>query len=141
MHPLRTSCHHLVQQLSQSPLPEVSDGRSRTLDRGTAQRTAPLALRPCRVHSAATTGCAGSAKQKSDLWFAASCQCRNALGGRSQPQTSRRRDRLLQCAPHLEPETPASSPCPLCRSGGLFPSRRRHTRYIGDWSSDVCSSD
>src|SRR5437762_3809265 len=21
------------------------------------------------------------------------------------------------------------------------PSRRRHTRYIGDWSSDVCSSD
>src|ERR1039458_9608886 len=28
------------------------------------------------------------------------------------------RDRLLQCAPHLEPETPASSPCPLCRSGG-----------------------
>src|SRR5437762_1921186 len=24
---------------------------------------------------------------------------------------------------------------------GLFSSRRRHTRYIGDWSSDVCSSD
>src|SRR6202451_179107 len=23
----------------------------------------------------------------------------------------------------------------------LFPSRRRHTRYSGDWSSDVCSSD
>src|SRR5437879_12278159 len=23
----------------------------------------------------------------------------------------------------------------------LFASRRRHTRYIGDWSSDVCSSD
>src|SRR5437763_16970119 len=23
----------------------------------------------------------------------------------------------------------------------LFSSRRRHTRYIGDWSSDVCSSD
>src|SRR5437879_9792038 len=23
----------------------------------------------------------------------------------------------------------------------FFPSRRRHTRYIGDWSSDVCSSD
>src|SRR5437763_5100075 len=22
-----------------------------------------------------------------------------------------------------------------------FSSRRRHTRYIGDWSSDVCSSD
>src|SRR5437879_10115400 len=23
----------------------------------------------------------------------------------------------------------------------FFVSRRRHTRYIGDWSSDVCSSD
>src|SRR5437762_6628676 len=23
----------------------------------------------------------------------------------------------------------------------FFPGRRRHTRYIGDWSSDVCSSD
>src|SRR5437763_14578831 len=34
-----------------------------------------------------------------------------------------------------------------CASGGravrdfFFSSRRRHTRYIGDWSSDVCSSD
>src|SRR5437762_13447837 len=30
------------------------------------------------------------------------------------------------------------------RFGGcffFFSSRRRHTRYIGDWSSDVCSSD
>src|SRR5437763_4777433 len=23
----------------------------------------------------------------------------------------------------------------------FFSSRRRHTRYIGDWTSDVCSSD
>src|SRR5437764_13358394 len=23
----------------------------------------------------------------------------------------------------------------------FFSNRRRHTRYIGDWSSDVCSSD
>src|SRR5437763_15817764 len=23
----------------------------------------------------------------------------------------------------------------------FFSSRRRHTRYIGDWSSDLCSSD
>src|SRR5437762_6414226 len=31
----------------------------------------------------------------------------------------------------------------LCRglSFFFFSSRRRHTRYIGDWSSDVCSSD
>src|SRR5437762_760179 len=27
------------------------------------------------------------------------------------------------------------------RSGSACSSRRRHTRYIGDWSSDVCSSD
>src|SRR5437762_13417057 len=27
------------------------------------------------------------------------------------------------------------------RGGFFFSSRRRHTRYIGDWSSDVCSSD
>src|SRR5437762_8778619 len=36
-------------------------------------------------------------------------------------------------------ETHARAP-----KGGIwcfFSSRRRHTRYIGDWSSDVCSSD
>src|ERR1017187_3452194 len=27
------------------------------------------------------------------------------------------------------------------RPRSFFSSRRRHTRYIGDWSSDVCSSD
>src|SRR5437879_404565 len=27
------------------------------------------------------------------------------------------------------------------KSRFFFSSRRRHTRYIGDWSSDVCSSD
>src|SRR5256885_9778617 len=27
------------------------------------------------------------------------------------------------------------------RSVFFFPSRRRHTRLQGDWSSDVCSSD
>src|SRR5437762_191621 len=26
-------------------------------------------------------------------------------------------------------------------AGGAVASRRRHTSYIGDWSSDVCSSD
>src|SRR5437764_14328130 len=29
----------------------------------------------------------------------------------------------------------------LAPSVFFFSSRRRHTRYIGDWSSDVCSSD
>src|SRR5690348_18300976 len=27
------------------------------------------------------------------------------------------------------------------QSGFFFSSRRRHTRWTGDWSSDVCSSD
>src|SRR5436189_179474 len=31
--------------------------------------------------------------------------------------------------------------CQKAASGFFFSSRRRHTRYIGDWSSDVCSSD
>src|SRR5690606_41020727 len=28
-----------------------------------------------------------------------------------------------------------------CRSHFFFSSRRPHTRFSGDWSSDVCSSD
>src|SRR5437879_12366850 len=36
------------------------------------------------------------------------------------------------------PSARGSSPSPLVF---FFSSRRRHTRYIGDWSSDVCSSD
>src|ERR1017187_8295924 len=31
--------------------------------------------------------------------------------------------------------------CIIFRVFVFFSSRRRHTRYIGDWSSDVCSSD
>src|SRR5437763_15870597 len=31
--------------------------------------------------------------------------------------------------------------CSRCLALFFFSSRRRHTRYIGDWSSDVCSSD
>src|SRR5437762_3898893 len=31
--------------------------------------------------------------------------------------------------------------CTNLRGCFFFSSRRRHTRYIGDWSSDVCSSD
>src|SRR5437764_4125529 len=30
---------------------------------------------------------------------------------------------------------------PVGQFSFFFSSRRRHTRYIGDWSSDVCSSD
>src|SRR5437762_5688324 len=36
-----------------------------------------------------------------------------------------------------------SQECSECQTHNtfFFSSRRRHTRYIGDWSSDVCSSD
>src|SRR5215210_8093000 len=34
-----------------------------------------------------------------------------------------------------------TSACPTTTAVFFFSSRRRHTRYIGDWSSDVCSSD
>ena len=31
--------------------------------------------------------------------------------------------------------------CISCKSNFFFSSRRRHTRLVRDWSSDVCSSD
>src|SRR5258706_11398536 len=33
------------------------------------------------------------------------------------------------------------APCSFCRFCFFFSSRRRHTRLVSDWSSDVCSSD
>src|ERR671935_1012462 len=35
----------------------------------------------------------------------------------------------------------SSAACRTLSTSSFFSSRRRHTRYIGDWSSDVCSSD
>src|SRR5690348_17379206 len=37
---------------------------------------------------------------------------------------------------HLDVQAP-----PGVRADFFFSSRRRHTRWTGDWSSDVCSSD
>src|SRR5437879_8918197 len=44
---------------------------------------------------------------------------------------------------YTTPECTARSGQEMCSPSDLFffSSRRRHTRYIGDWSSDVCSSD
>src|SRR5690348_4034909 len=47
------------------------------------------------------------------------------------------------------PYSAVNQPLPLLRRNGgtrssiffFFSSRRRHTRWTGDWSSDVCSSD
>jgi len=56
------------------------------------------------------------------------CCCRpvpkTLLQVRSRSPTSRRRNRLLQCAPHLESETRTSPTCPLCGA------RRRDCRPI-----------
>src|SRR5205814_6889362 len=38
------------------------------------------------------------------------------------------------------PERHDATGCELC-DGFFFSSRRRHTRCLSDWSSDVCSSD
>src|SRR5260370_10929104 len=113
MHPLWTSRSHLLQQLQKSPLPQVSDRRPRTLARSTPARTSPRALRPCGLHPASATGCAGSAQQENHLWFAAPGQCRNPSGSGSHSQTSRGRDRLLQRAAHLKPKIGVPSSCPL----------------------------
>src|SRR5260370_23524774 len=39
------------------------------------------------------------------------------------------------------PSTATWLPLPVLRSIFFFSSRRRHTRFKCDWSSDVCSSD
>src|SRR5437763_11083178 len=44
------------------------------------------------------------------------------------------------CRKPLAP-TPSSASSSSLEFFFFFSSRRRHTRYIGDWSSDVCSSD
>src|SRR5437879_2439508 len=41
---------------------------------------------------------------------------------------------------HRSEERRVGKEC-ICRYWRKHSSRRRHTRYIGDWSSDVCSSD
>src|ERR1700688_870002 len=61
MHPLRALCHHLLQQLPQSPLPEVSDRGPRTLDRATSMWSSHF-LRssrhwPCRIRKSSTICC------------------------------------------------------------------------------------
>src|SRR5437763_7306400 len=59
-------------------------------------------------------------------------------------------DCTVHCCSHLlfcfwntgSSRTRSSSPCIAgCSFFFFFASRRRHTRYSGDWSSDVCSSD
>src|SRR5260221_6200680 len=48
-----------------------------------------------------------------------------------------------RCHPtaHACPGRPTPSPATRCCLSFFFSSRRRHTRSLCDWSSDVCSSD
>src|SRR6266446_5692590 len=116
MHPLRASCHHLLQQLPRSPLPEVSDRGPGTLDRRTAKRTSPHALRPCGLHTSSAACSTGFAKQESHLRSAVPCQCGNTSRSRSRSQTPRRGNGLLHRAAYLESKARAPSPCPLRHS-------------------------
>src|SRR5437763_1875066 len=59
-----------------------------------------------------------------------------AICGRSEERRVRK-ERRAGCAREREQEGQGGGE----EQSYFFSSRRRHTRYIGDWSSDVCSSD
>src|SRR5215471_3179826 len=105
-------------------LPEVSGPGARPLARRTTRRTAPGALCSCRLHAASSTGVAGSAEQRGDLRTVVPCQCPDTDRCRVRSPVPRSRDWILQRAPHLEPETAASSSCSLrggCRRARAGP--------------------
>jgi len=75
--PSRLACHYFVQQLPQSPLPEVSDGGTRSLDRRASKGASPDALRPCRLHAPCAISALGVTEQEVHLWPVAPGQRRN----------------------------------------------------------------
>src|ERR1700676_324042 len=79
---LRASCHYFVQQLPQSPLPEVSDGGTQSLDRRASKGASPDALRPCRLHTPCAISALGVTEQEAHLWPVAPGQRRNTTRGR-----------------------------------------------------------
>src|SRR5260370_4321359 len=87
VHPLRASRPHLLQQLPEPPLPEVSDRGPATLDRRTSKRTPPDALRPCGLHTSWSTGALNPTEQKGHLWTAPPHQCRNTSCSASRTAT------------------------------------------------------
>src|SRR6267142_6151442 len=113
MHPLRASRHHLLQQLPKPALPEVSDRRSGTVDRRTAKRTSPDALRPCGLHTTSPVSATGPAEQESHLRSAVPRQCGNTSRSRSRSATPQRGTWFLHRVAYLESKTWTPSPCPL----------------------------
>src|SRR5215467_8254067 len=124
MHSLRTS-RHLLQLLQKSALPEMSSRCSGTLAGKASPGTSSDALRPCGFHASSSPGSVGVAEQKGPLRPSVSHQCRNPSGSRTRSPTSRREDRLLQCAAQLESKTRTSPACPL-RGAGRWAICRWH---------------
>ena len=113
VHPLRTSRHHLLQQLPESTLPEVSDRGPGTVDRSTSSRTSPDALRPCGLHTSSSAGTTGSPEQEGHLRSAVPRQCRNTSRSRSRSAdiSARRSASSACCTPGIR--SSSFTPCPL----------------------------
>src|SRR5215472_12370503 len=116
MHPLSVSCHHFVQQLPKSPLPEVSDRRSGTVDCCASKGASTHALHARGLHTPPPLGPTGVAEQEGHLRSAVPHQCGNPSRSGPRSETSRRGDRLLQCVAYLESAAPAPSASPYHHS-------------------------
>src|ERR1019366_9310454 len=77
----------------------------------------------------------------------ASCRGRGEISGVAGSLKKKKKDADGgRATPRLRPALPPvfifrRHRHPLMPSGFFFSSRRRHTRLVSDWSSDVCSSD
>src|SRR6266852_3339204 len=80
------------------------------------RETPPDTLHARRLHAAPPVGAFGSAEQECPLQSPVPYQCRNTSGSRSQPETPRCGNWLLQRVAHMESEAQNSSACPLRRS-------------------------
>src|SRR4029077_894630 len=86
---LRAACHYFVQQLPQSPLPQVSDGCPGPLDRRASEGTSPDALRPRSLYTSRTVGIFGATEQSMACCSAPAP--RHFLRSRGIPDTSARK--------------------------------------------------
>src|SRR6476619_2353192 len=84
---------------------------------GAARRPVAGALCPRRLHAAARVCTAGTDQQKDGPQLVVQRQRGDVAGDGTGSATSRRGDRLLQCAAYVEPETGASSSRALRRAG------------------------
>src|SRR6516165_4783110 len=107
---------HLLQFLPEPALPEVPGQCAPPLATSAPRRTAADALCTCGLHSTARTGGPGISEQEGCLRAAVSTERRDLDEVRTRSAPARRRDRVLQRATHLEPETGASPTCTLCSS-------------------------